>query len=394
MLYVGADKAYLIDRKFCCRSVDHGVYALALGTAGANVCLMNGGELARRWLTNDSRPLFLYAAFAPPPPPPPPPTGDERGSLLDGEMITGGDGSTIYLIYDIVQFCGNYVGGRALPQRLEAVHAAVDAYFRALGAVGDDSTPFALKCKTFLPKHLVHQHLAHIAKLADGSYQYEDAAENLRNQNDGLIFTPEDEPYLPSSNQLLLKWKWPDLNSIDFKVTHPYFDRNTNNLQLQCGYNGSDITIRSIALDEGTRSWLEHHLPRHPGGVGIVECVYDANLSCWLVKKFRPDKNSGNYISTVMSTLETVIDNVTPQEICTACGSSETYAPAAAAAPVAAAASSLPAAPLSSHAPMARALVSNHAAPPPPPPQSLPVALRASMPSSASFSFAPQPPSP
>jgi hypothetical protein len=35
MLYVSADKAYLIDRKFCCRSVDHGVYALALGTAGS-----------------------------------------------------------------------------------------------------------------------------------------------------------------------------------------------------------------------------------------------------------------------------------------------------------------------------------------------------------------------
>ncbi len=356
MLYVGADKAYLIDRKFCCRSVDHGVYALALG--------------------------------------------DERGSLLDGEMITGGDGSTIYLIYDIVQFCGNYVGGRALPQRLESVHAAVDAYFRALGAVGDDSTPFALKCKTFLPKHLVHQHLAHIAKLADGSYQYEDAAENLRNQNDGLIFTPEDEPYLPSSNQLLLKWKWPDLNSIDFKVTHPYFDRNTNNLLLQCGYNGSDITIRSIALDEGTRSWLEHHLPRHPGGVGIVECVYDANLSCWLIKKFRPDKNSGNYISTVMSTLETVIDNVTPQEICKACGSSETYTPAAAAAPVAASSSSSSssssAAPLSSYAPSSRPVPAPRAslAPPPPPPQSLPVALRTSMPSSASSSFAPQPPSP
>jgi hypothetical protein len=39
MLYVGADKAYLIDRKFCCRSVDHGVYALALGTAPAHVWL-------------------------------------------------------------------------------------------------------------------------------------------------------------------------------------------------------------------------------------------------------------------------------------------------------------------------------------------------------------------
>ena len=182
MLFASSEYAYLIDRKFTCRAIDHGAYALTLA--------------------------------------------DRGHTLLDGEMIVGRNGALIYLIYDCVQFNGAYVGNRDLPARLQGVHACVDAFAR--GAAGADAVPFELMCKTFLPKHLVHQHLARISKLADGSYQYTDAAKNICNQNDGLIFTPEDEPYFPSSNQLLLKWKWPDLNSIDFKLIHPYYDRNQN----------------------------------------------------------------------------------------------------------------------------------------------------------------------
>jgi hypothetical protein len=64
MLYVGADKAYLIDRKFCCRSVDHGVYALALGTAPAHVWLDEKWRNNARCWQNDSQPHFLSRPFS------------------------------------------------------------------------------------------------------------------------------------------------------------------------------------------------------------------------------------------------------------------------------------------------------------------------------------------
>ena len=76
--------------------------------------------------------------------------------------------------------------------------------------------------QTFLDKAQIHQHWQRISKTPDGAYLYEDAERNLRNHNDGLIFTPVQQPYLMSSDTLL-KWKWPDLQSVDFKVYFPYF---------------------------------------------------------------------------------------------------------------------------------------------------------------------------
>jgi hypothetical protein len=179
MFFVAQDGAFLIDRKFVCRRIDHGVYSLAI-----------------------------------------------PGTLLDGEMIVGGNGATIYLAYDCVQFNGSNVGKQNLPERQRCIRDAVRDFHRVATSAAE--VPFNLTCKAFLPKHLVHQHLDCISKLPDGSYQYENLEHNLRNGNDGLIFTPVDEPYFPSSNQLLLKWKWSDLNSIDFKVMHPYYDKNSN----------------------------------------------------------------------------------------------------------------------------------------------------------------------
>jgi hypothetical protein len=36
------------------------------------------------------------------------------------------------------------------------------------------------------------------------------------NDNDGLIFTPEDRPYRSGHDHYLFKWKWPPLRSADF----------------------------------------------------------------------------------------------------------------------------------------------------------------------------------
>jgi hypothetical protein len=252
MFFVTHDGAFLIDRKFDCRRVDHGAYSLAI-----------------------------------------------PGTLLDREMIEGGNGAIIYLAYDCVQFNGTNVGKQNLPERQRCIQNAVRDFHRVATSAAEAGLPFNMTCKTFLPKHLVHQHFDCISKLPDGSYQYEHVEHNLRNGNDGLIFTPVDEPYFPRSNQLLLKWKWFDLNSVDFKVVHPYYDDNSDvlfkanivslffhisllvslwQLQLFCGVKGGDMMIRAIKVDHGTRAWLDANQPQHAGGIGIVECLYDASL--------------------------------------------------------------------------------------------------------------------
>ena len=84
---------------------------------------------------------------------------------------------------------------------------------------------------------------------------------------------------------------------------------------------GVEVLVREIIVDPGTRAWLDRTLPTGHGAFGVLECVYEPNLSSWIVKKYRPDKNRGNFLDvTVISTLEAVVENIEPGELCWACG--------------------------------------------------------------------------
>lgn len=41
---------------------------------------------------------------------------------------------------------------------------------------------------------------------------------HLKHENDGLVFTPVQVPYKPGTCSKLLKWKPPELNTVDFKL--------------------------------------------------------------------------------------------------------------------------------------------------------------------------------
>ena len=172
--------------------------------------------------------------------------------------------------------------------------------------------------------------------------------------------------------------------------------------------------IRAIKLDEGTRTWLNANLPQHAGGIGIVECLYDPSLgsdyfaldlfrfiilvsllyvfSSWVVKKIRPDKNTGNFATIVVKTLEAVIDNVSPQEICQICEcqTCASVAPARSA-------------PAPAHTPVVSSMMTarSHAHVAEPlrpcavPPHSAPIAQTSARPAAdIGFEFGPRPPSP
>jgi len=47
----------------------------------------------------------------------------------------------------------------------------------------------------------------------------------------------------------------------------------------------------------------------------VVECAYDRNAGSWGIQHTRPDKNQANYITTVLSTMETIIDGITMQDL-------------------------------------------------------------------------------
>jgi hypothetical protein len=129
----------------------------------------------------------------------------------------------------------------------------------------------------------------------------------------------------------LLKWKWQNLNTIDFLTRYPWFD-NEGRLMLystasmlpeQGGRGGggggptATVHMRSTVLTPEKRAFFLNSVAGKE--TAIAEMQYDARTSSWQPKNFRWDKSSPNFMTTVIATLETIIDNVQPDDLIRAC---------------------------------------------------------------------------
>lgn len=82
---------------------------------------------------------------------------------------------------------------------------------------------------------------------------------------------------------------------------------------------GSTVTVhvRSVLLTPAKRDWFMREVAGK--STAIVEMQYDAKMSSWSPKLFRWDKSAPNFMTTVIGTLETVIDNVMPNDLFAVC---------------------------------------------------------------------------
>lgn len=186
--------------------------------------------------------------------------------------------------------------------------------------------PLAFQGKAFWPKrHLEERIMSHIRPLGGHEYEYNDG--KRRNKNDGVIFTPEDDDYW-CRNVPLLKWKHLGLNTIDFLTRNPWFDHDgklmlystANAMPERAGQRPESVTVhmRSTLLTPEKRAWFLSSV--HGKDSAIAEMQYDSKTSSWQPKNFRWDKSTPNFMTTVISTLETIVDNVQPSDLYAACG--------------------------------------------------------------------------
>ncbi|CAD27012.1 mRNA CAPPING ENZYME ALPHA SUBUNIT [Encephalitozoon cuniculi GB-M1] len=138
----------------------------------------------------------------------------------------------------------------------------------------------------------------------------------LKHGNDGLIFTPADEPYSVGKRGAILKWKPASLNTIDFRaVKHKKWSRVYN---LVCsGKRGKDVVfdcffcsgeeidgkICEFLYDCDGYYWDLDELVLKKGG--------------WKLYKIRTDKDTPNNIRVVCNILESLRDNLTIEKLST-----------------------------------------------------------------------------
>lgn len=134
---------------------------------------------------------------------------------------------------------------------------------------------------------------------------------NLNHKNDGLIFTPVNDKYILYKRGTHLKWKPPEINTIDFRLKQ----RKAGLYALTCTYKNNEIIFDYFETDHNDLD----------GKIG--EFVFDKEkivndiendilkIGGWVLYKIREDKNTPNHYRVVNNILESLDDNLDMEEL-------------------------------------------------------------------------------
>ncbi|CAL5192252.1 unnamed protein product [Lathyrus oleraceus] len=219
-------------------------------------------------------------------------------TLLDGEMIidTLPDSKKQerrYLIYDLMAvnfvsvierpFCERWkmLEKEVIEPRNQERYQGKNPYYRY------DMEPFRVRRKDFWLLSTVTKLLIEFIP-------------KLSHDADGLIFQGWDDPYVPRTHEGLLKWKYADLNSVDF-----LFEIDDDRQLLFLYERGKKRLMEGyiVAFEEGSDPM--------PYSGKIIECAWDGDKNEWIFKRVRTDKSTPNDFNTYKKVMRSIKDNIT-----------------------------------------------------------------------------------
>ncbi|GAA0142534.1 mRNA capping factor [Lithospermum erythrorhizon] len=221
-------------------------------------------------------------------------------TLLDGEMIidTVPDSQKQerrYLIYDMMAINSVSVVERPFYERFKMLEKEIIEP-RNLERQNYQSTyryelePFRVRRKDFWL-------LSTVTKLLKGFIP------KLSHEADGLIFQGWDDPYVPRTHEGLLKWKYPEMNSVDFM-----FEINDDRQSLYLHDRGKKRLL------EGRVVFPDNSDPSNFSGK-IIECSWDSEEKVWVCMRVRVDKGTPNEFNTYRKVMKSITDNITEDDL-------------------------------------------------------------------------------
>lgn len=217
-------------------------------------------------------------------------------TLLDGEMIidkVNGQPVPRYLIYDIIKFNGQPVGQCDFNIRLVCIEKEIISprmEKMKTGQIDKTKEPFSVRAKPFFDIHASR-------KLLEGSFTAQ-----VSHEVDGLIFQPCGR-YKAGRCDEILKWKPPNLNSVDFrlkitKVGGEGLLTQTVGLLYVGNYD------RPFANMKATKELKQYDNK-------IIECKFENNS--WVFMRQRVDKSFPNSYDTAMAVCKSIQEPVTKE---------------------------------------------------------------------------------
>ncbi|KAF7845405.1 mRNA-capping enzyme-like [Senna tora] len=224
-------------------------------------------------------------------------------TLLDGEMIIdtlpeSQKQERRYLIYDMIAINHVSVVERPFYERWKMIEKEVieprnqerqnmyqsrNPYYRY------DLEPFRVRRKDFWL-------LSTVTKLL------KEFIRRLSHDADGLIFQGWDDPYVPRTHEGLLKWKYPEMNSVDF-----LFEIDDDRQLLFLYERGKK------KLMEGNRVAFKDGSDPLVYSGKIIECSWDSDEQEWRCMRVRTDKSTPNDFNTYKKVMRSIRDNITEE---------------------------------------------------------------------------------
>ena len=228
----------------------------------------------------------------------------EIGTVLDGELVFNfTTKSNIFLTFDILALKTEPKVSLDFKIRLDTLKKLMVTYQRRLPPKTDGVIITEIVDKLFVQKNQISNLLSKII-LENGDRVFKDGDGSIRHhRTDGIIFQP-DSPYVHSTDLSLLKWKWPELRSVDLEVIQPI--KISEGAKLQC--SGPDNTRIDCINGNSNQSKLgifdTYRLNADAqvlhSKIIIAEVVFDEKIGKWGYLRLRKDKSDPNYIATVL----------------------------------------------------------------------------------------------
>ncbi|KAH9085126.1 hypothetical protein LEN26_020644 [Aphanomyces euteiches] len=129
---------------------------------------------------------------------------------------------------------------------------------------------------------------------------------------DGVVFCPGQAPYVSFSHNEYLKWKWGDLITIDFLA-----ELRDGSVRYSCTGPGNKMIEldQIVVVDPKDGPRIQSLLQRSPSGQAILEFAFNADAGLWQFKLERPDKDTPNYIRTVLGSLINMAEAISEEEL-------------------------------------------------------------------------------
>ena len=212
-----------------------------------------------------------------------------NGTLLDGEIIYDSNNKKWdFVVHDALILCGNKINKLSHSTRLNDTKCCVESF-----VTFSESSTLNITVKEFYPFE-----------------EFADFIENVYNKsdnNDGIIFMPENLPVISGTQYSMLKWKPENKHTFDFLLKEADIGLEAYVFHL----GNLNIFANIHAKTEQGKEFIEKskQLDNYKNEC-IVECTFDKDKNNFSPILVRTDKTHPNSLRTIERTLFNISENI------------------------------------------------------------------------------------